>query len=276
MELTIGFSPCPNDTFIFDAMVHGKVDTEGLTFKFRLEDVETLNRLARQGELQLSKISYGALPLVLHNYQVLNAGGALGKGVGPLLVSKKPMMETEIDEATIVLPGQHTTAHLLFTLAYPNAKKKTFIPFDRIEEAVLSGVADCGVIIHENRFTYAAKGLVKLADLGEVWEAKTGQPIPLGGIIIHRSLGKEMAEKVNRVIRRSLEYAFSNYPELAPFVREHAQEMEESVMRQHIDLYVNEHSLDLGSGGKAAVWQLLMVSSTLFPEPSGGSFEVFI
>ena len=276
MELTIGFSPCPNDTFIFDAMVHGKVDTEGLTFKFRLEDVETLNRLARQGELQLSKISYGALPLVLHNYQVLNAGGALGKGVGPLLVSKKPMTETEIDEATIVLPGQHTTAHLLFTLAYPNAKKKTFIPFDRIEEAVLSGVADCGVIIHENRFTYAAKGLVKLADLGEVWEAKTGQPIPLGGIIIHRSLGKEMAEKVNRVIRRSLEYAFSNYPELAPFVREHAQEMEESVMRQHIDLYVNEHSLDLGSGGKAAVWQLLMVSSTLFPEPSGGSFEVFI
>ena len=276
MELTIGFSPCPNDTFIFDAMVHGKVDTEGLTFKYRLEDVETLNRLARQGELEVSKISYGALPLVLHNYQVLNAGGALGKGVGPLLVSKKPMTEDEINEASIVLPGQHTTAHLLFTLAYPNAKKKTFIPFDKIEDAVLNGVAECGVIIHENRFTYAAKGLVKLADLGEVWEQRTGQPIPLGGIIIHRSLGKELANKVDRVIKRSLEYAFKHYPELAPFVREHAQEMEESVMRQHIDLYVNEHSLDLGAGGKAAVWKLLMVSSTLFPEPTGGSFEVFI
>ena len=275
MELTLGFSPCPNDTFIFDAMVHQKVDTEGLSFQYRLEDVETLNRLTMSGQLDVSKISYGVLPLVLHNYHVLNSGGALGKGVGPLLVAKRNMTTDEVNNSLIVLPGKHTTAHLLFSLAYPDATQKAFIPFDRIQDAVLNGDAGCGVIIHENRFTYAAKGLVKLADLGQVWEERTKQPIPLGGIIIRRSLGKAVAEKVDRVIRRSLEYAFAQLPELPPFVKENAQEMDESVMRQHIDLYVNEHSLDLGAGGKAAIWQLLMVSSRLHPEPTAGSFEVF-
>jgi 1,4-dihydroxy-6-naphthoate synthase len=276
MKLTIGFSPCPNDTFIFDAMVHHKVDTEGLEFEYRLEDVETLNRLAMAGQLDISKISFGALPLVLHNYQVLNSGGALGKGVGPLLVAKREMTADQVNQSLVVLPGKHTTAHLLFSLAYPEAGEKAFIPFDRIEEEVLKGDAGCGVIIHENRFTYASRGLVKLADLGEVWEERTKQPIPLGGIIVRRSLGKGLAETVDRVIRRSLEYAFAHLPELPSFVKEHAQEMEESVMRQHIELYVNEHSLDLGAGGKAAVWQLLMVSSKLHPEPTAGSFEVFI
>ncbi len=276
MTLTIGFSPCPNDTFIFDALINNKVDTEGIVFDYRLEDVETLNRLARSGELDITKISYGVLPLVLRDYIVLNSGGALGKGVGPLLVSRKALSEEELSKSDVVLPGIHTTAHLLFTMAYPDVHHKRFIPFDKIEDAVLNGEADAGVIIHENRFTYASKGLFKISDLGAIWEEKMKQPIPLGGIIIRRSLGNDLAKKVDRIIRRSLEFAFAALPELPDFVRENAQEMDEAVMRQHIDLYVNDHSLDLGTGGKAAVWQLLMVSSRLHPEPASGSFEVFL
>lgn len=278
MKLSLCFSPCPNDTFIFDAMVHQKIDTEGLEFDVRLEDVETLNKLVLSGQPDISKISYGLLPLVLPDYRVLNAGSALGRGVGPLVIANEMLTDTdpELEEKTIVLPGMHTTAHMLFSLAFPYAKKKIFMPFHEIESAVINGVADAGVIIHENRFTYADKGLLKLADLGEIWEKNTGQPIPLGGIVMRRDLDHQLMEKTDRVIRRSLEYAFANYPELPAYVRDHAQEMDESVMRRHIDLYVNDFSLSLGSEGRAAVWKMLEIGTALHPEPIAGSFEVFI
>jgi 1,4-dihydroxy-6-naphthoate synthase len=278
MKLSLCFSPCPNDTFIFDAMVHQKIDTEGLDFEVRLEDVETLNKLVLSGQSDISKISYGLLPLVIPNYRVLNAGSALGRGVGPLLISKDPLPDgdTSLRDKTVVLPGQHTTAHMLFSLAFPEAKQKIFLPFHEIENAVINGMADTGVIIHENRFTYANKGLIKLADLGEIWEKNTGQPIPLGGIVMRRELNQELLEKTDRVIRRSLEYAFAHYPALPAYVTENAQEMDEQVMRQHIDLYVNDFSLSLGKEGRAAVWKMLEIGTSLHPEPVAGSYEVFI
>lgn len=256
MTLTFGFSPCPNDTFIFDALVNHKIETEGLDFDVRLEDVETLNQWALRGQLDVSKISYGVLPLVVDGYRLLDAGGALGKGVGPLLISKKQLSLTDIDTATIAVPGETTTAHLLFSLAFPAARNKKFMIFSAIEDAVLTGEVDCGVIIHENRFTYSRKGLSKLLDLGEFWEKETGAPIPLGGIIIRRDQ-TAVATRVNRLIRKSLEYAFAHYPALPDYVTTHAREMDETVMRQHIDLYVNNYSLTLGHDGENAIHTLL-------------------
>jgi 1,4-dihydroxy-6-naphthoate synthase len=253
MEFSLGFSPCPNDTFIFDALVNKKIDTEGIDFSVQLEDVQTLNRLAMQGRLDISKISYGVLPLVLEQYELLDAGGALGKGVGPLLISQKAGSLTEINSCRIAIPGEQTTAHLLFSLAFPEAQDKRFLVFSEIEDAVLSGAVDCGVIIHENRFTYQDRGLVKLMDLGEFWEKETGAPIPLGGIVIKRRLGDGLAQTIDGLIRKSLEYAFERYPELADYVKVHAQEMDERVMRQHIDLYVNNYSLSLGEDGRKAI-----------------------
>jgi len=257
MTLTLGFSPCPNDTFIFDALVNKKIDTEGLDFEVRLEDVETLNQWAMQGRLDASKISYGVLPLVTDKYHLLDAGGALGKGVGPLLIARQHIAAADIPHCTIAVPGQRTTAHLLFSLAYPQAKKKEFMIFSSIEEAVLSGKVDCGVIIHENRFTYQQKGLTRLADLGEFWEATTGAPIPLGGILLRKDHDPTLAQKLNGLIRKSLEYAFAHYPFLPDYVRQHSQEMDEQVMRQHIDLYVNNYSLSLGEDGRRALDTLM-------------------
>jgi 1,4-dihydroxy-6-naphthoate synthase len=257
MRFTLGFSPCPNDTFIFDALVNNKIDTEGLEFDVVLEDVQTLNQWAMQGKLDISKISYGVLPLVLHQYRLLEAGGALGKGVGPLLISREARPLQAVADSTIAIPGQQTTAHLLFSLAFPKAARKEFMVFSDIEDAVLSGRVDCGVIIHENRFTYQQKGLTKLMDLGEFWEKETGAPIPLGGIVFRKDLDPALSKKVNTLIRRSLEYAFANYPDLPDYVKEHAQEMDEHVMRQHIDLYVNNYSLELGGDGKKAIQTLL-------------------
>jgi 1,4-dihydroxy-6-naphthoate synthase len=257
MNLTLGFSPCPNDTFIFDALVNKKIDTEGFDFEVVLEDVETLNQWAIQGKLDVSKISYGVLPLVLERYELLDSGGALGKGVGPLLIAREPIPLSGINDRIIAIPGQRTTAHLLFSLAFPEAKNRHFTIFSGIEDAVLSGAVDCGVIIHENRFTYQKRGLVKLMDLGEFWEKETGTPIPLGGIVMKRDLEATVSQTVNRLIRKSLEYAFARYPQLPDYVRKHAQEMEEQVMRQHIDLYVNDFSLSLGVDGKKAVGVLL-------------------
>jgi 1,4-dihydroxy-6-naphthoate synthase len=274
MKFTLGFSPCPNDTFIFDALVNKKINTEGLDFQVVLEDVETLNQWAMQGKLDISKISYGVLPLVLDRYALLDAGGALGKGVGPLLIAREPIPLPEINDRSIAIPGQRTTAHLLFSLAFPEAKDRHFTIFSAIEDAVLSGKMDCGVIIHENRFTYQKRGLVKLLDLGEFWEKETGAPIPLGGIVLKRGQTEALSQQVNRLIRESLAYAFARYPQLPDYVREHAQEMDEQVMRQHIDLYVNNYSLSLGVDGKKAVEVLLetwgrlhgtRVSLTAFP-----------
>jgi 1,4-dihydroxy-6-naphthoate synthase len=260
MHFTLGFSPCPNDTFIFDALVNQKIDTEGMTFDVQLEDVQTLNEWAKSEKLNISKISYGVLPIVQQNYSLLNSGGALGKGVGPLLISMKPLDDLQsVNDMKIAVPGINTTAHLLFSMAFPNAKNKEFLVFYEIESAVLSGAVDAGVIIHENRFTYLDKGLVKLMDLGAYWEEKLDCPIPLGGIIMQNKFNQATQLKVESLIRRSVEYAFENYPMITDYVRCHAQEMSETVMRQHIDLYVNNFSIELGIEGRKAVDTLLDV-----------------
>ncbi|WP_037369180.1 1,4-dihydroxy-6-naphthoate synthase [Sediminibacterium sp. C3] len=257
MKFSLAFSPCPNDTFIFDALVNQKIDTEGIQFDVNLEDVQTLNEWAIAGKMDFSKISYGVWGKVKDNYSLLNSGGALGKGVGPLLIIKPAKLldysPEAINEMTIAIPGENTTANLLFSLAYPKAKKKVYKVFHEIENAVLSGEVDAGVIIHENRFTYQEKGLRKIIDLGNYWEQTKRLPIPLGGIIAKKTLDPEIVKTVDRLIRKSIEYAFSKYPAVSDYVVAHAQEMSEEVMRQHIDLYVNNYSLDLGEDGLAAV-----------------------
>ena len=253
MELTIGFSPCPNDTFIFDAMINGKIDTEGIIFVYKLEDVETLNQWAYDKVLDITKLSYNAFLHTVDNYSLLNAGSALGKGVGPILIAKEPIDLNNLSEKSIAIPGKNTTANLLLSLALPNAQNKQETIFSDIEEGVLNGQYDIGLIIHESRFTYEQKGLVKLIDLGDWWEEHSGAAIPLGGIVIKRSINPEIAAKVDRVIKRSLEYAWEQYPQLNPFITNNAQEMEEAVMKQHIELYVNEYSLDLGKEGSNTI-----------------------
>ena len=266
MKLTIGFSPCPNDTFIFDAIVNHKINCGDLQFEVFMEDVETLNQWALEGKLDITKLSYAVLPLVLDNYIVLNSGSALGNGVGPILISDLPNQKEgstqglfNIDEKTIAIPGAHTTANLLFSLAYPNAFNKVFMRYDEIENFVLSGKGP-GVIIHENRFTYEARGLHKIMDLGEHWENKTGQPIPLGGIVINRSVDLSVCMQVDQLIKKSIDYAFRyHYKELAVYVKNNAREMSEAIMRRHIDLYVNNYSVSLGETGRKAVKQLLNI-----------------
>lgn len=252
MQFSLAFSPCPNDTFIFDALVNNKIDTQGYSFTVHLEDVQTLNEWAIEGRMDFSKISYGVYSKVQSNYQLLNSGGALGKGVGPLLISK-PNVDPFNNTMRVAIPGENTTAHLLFSLAFPEAKNKVFTVFNEIEEAVISGKVDAGVIIHENRFTYQEKGLKLIMDLGTHWESTQHVPIPLGGIIAKKSIDPIIINQVDHLIKKSIEYAFANYPALAPFVKMHSQEMSEDVMRKHIDLYVNDFSLDLGIEGKRAV-----------------------
>lgn len=259
MKLTIGFSPCPNDTFIFDALINGKIDTGDLSFEPVFADVQTLNEWALQGKLDVSKISYGVLPLLLERYQVLESGGALGRGVGPLLISKTPLSLQEVNEGLIGIPGANTTAHMLFSLAYPQAKNKKFLVFSDLENAVLEGRVDAAVIIHENRFTYQQKGLVKIVDLGEYWEETTGNPIPLGGIVVKKEFSEELKTRLNDLIRASVQYSLERYPHITDYIKENAQEMDEAVMRQHIDLYVNDYSVSLGEQGKSAVDKLLSV-----------------
>lgn len=275
MKLTLGFSPCPNDTFIFDALVNKKIDTEGLEVEPVLEDVQTLNEWALQGRLDITKISYGVLPLIVKDYIVLNAGGALGKGVGPLFITRNDGEVKPVEEMTIAIPGEQTTAQMLFSLAYPQARKKKFLLFSEIEDAILNGQVDAGVIIHENRFTYQDKGLLKLADLGEYWETTTSNPIPLGGIVIKRSLDPVLQRRADSLIRRSLEYSFAHYPAVTDYVKQHAQEMSEAVMRQHIDLYVNNYSLDLGADGRSAVKKFLEIYGDLHQTSVNGA-ELFL
>ena len=261
MEISLGFSPCPNDTFIFDALVNKKIDTEGFDFLVQLEDVQTLNDWAIKGKLDVSKISYGVLPLLLDKYKLLTSGGALGKGVGPLLIARKEIddLKSAITSMQVAIPGKNTTAHLLFSMAFPLATNKTFMVFDQVEDAVLSGAVEAGVIIHENRFTYQNKGLVKLIDLGNYWQEQTNAPIPLGGIVIRKNMEHELCKRVDTLIKKSVAYAFKNYPTITDYVRQHAQEMNAEVMRKHIDLYVNDYSEDLGENGRKAVQQLMSV-----------------
>jgi 1,4-dihydroxy-6-naphthoate synthase len=271
MKLSIGFSPCPNDTFIFDALINKRIDTEGLEFDVELEDVETLNQQGFEGKLDITKLSYPAFFQNLDKYVLLNSGAALGKGVGPILISRNAEPQTSIPivigikHQTIALPGENTTANLLFSFAYPVANNKVFMRFDKIEDAVLSGKTDFGVIIHENRFTYQQKGLHKVTDLGEYWEEKMNSPIPLGGIAIKRSIDKAVSLQVYKLIRKSIEFAFTNYPLITEYVKQHSQEMDEEVMRQHIELYVNDFSIDLGNEGKKSIETLYKVAATQLP-----------
>lgn len=275
LKLTLGFSPCPNDTFIFDALVNNKISTAGLSFDVILEDVETLNQWAIQGKLDITKMSYGVLPLVMKNYFILNSGSALGRGVGPVLIRNEAIEIINMENQVIAIPGEHTTAHLLFSLACPNAKNKIFLRYNEIEDFVLSRKG-LGVIIHENRFTYQDKGLIKINDLGDYWERNTGNAIPLGGIAIRRSVPNDISFKIDALIKQSIEFAYKNhYDELTDYVKIHSQEMSEVVMRKHIDLYVNNYSADLGKEGKAAIKKLLEIFDEV-NNSNTSSNEVFL
>lgn len=251
--ISLGFSPCPNDTFIFDAMVHQKINTQGLLFDYILADVEELNLKAFTKTIEMTKISFNAFFSLAEDYVLLNSGAALGENNGPLLISKKPFTIDEIPSLKIAIPGKNTTANLLFTIAFPKATNKVEMLFSDIENAVLTGQVDAGLIIHENRFTYASRGLHKIVDLGEYWETLTGMPVPLGGIIIRRDLGEALIQKIDGVLKRSIEYAFANPQSAYNFIRQNAQEMEEEVMYKHIGLYVNDFTLELGDKGKQAI-----------------------
>ncbi len=267
MKLTLGFSPCPNDTFIFDALIHDKIDTEGLTFDVFFDDVETLNQKAMRGELDITKLSFHALAYVVNQYALLNAGSALGFGVGPLLICKKENVEkvksqlkTENCQLKVGIPGKYTTANFLLGIAYPQLREKKELVFSEIEGALLNEEIDLGLIIHENRFTYQDKGLVQIIDLGNYWEHLTNCAIPLGGIVVNRNLPLEIQHKINRVLRKSVEYAFANPKSCLAFIRQHAQEMDEAVMYKHIELYVNQYSIDLGEEGKKAIDTLFEIA----------------
>jgi 1,4-dihydroxy-6-naphthoate synthase len=261
MRLTLGFSPCPNDTFIFDAMVHGRIDTEGLEFDYFLTDVEELNRKAFTSDIDITKISYHAYTYVAKDYLILDSGSALGHRNGPLLISKRRIGISDLPKLKIAIPGKYTTANLLFSIAWPEVKNKTEFLFSNIEDALLNEEVDAGLIIHETRFTYYRRGLHKLADMGEYWETLTGLPIPLGAIVIKRDIPDEIAQKVNRIVRRSLEYAYKDSFASYDFVAENAKEMDSTVMNNHIKLFVNEYTLNLGSKGKEAIIELFRIAS---------------
>ncbi len=258
-QISLGFSSCPNDTFIFDALLHGKIDTEGLTFVPVIEDVESLNIKAKAAELDVTKLSYHAFAHLTHQYKLLNAGSALGFGVGPLLITKKyhsiDHSQLTIDHS-IAIPGELTTANFLLSLAIPEVKNKVPMLFSEIENALLNDEVDFGLIIHENRFTYQEKGLIKVIDLGEFWEKNYHSAIPLGGIVVNRNLDLDTQYKIDRVLRRSVEFAFANPKSSYDFVRQHSQEMSEEVMYKHIDLYVNKYSVNLGEEGRRAIYTL--------------------
>ena len=255
MTLTLGFSPCPNDCFMFDAMVHGRIDLEGLDFDVRMADIEALNSAAFAGAVDITKLSFHAYAYCADDYVLLDAGSALGRNCGPLLISRRPIAPEEVaaGDLRIAIPGKYTTANFLLSLAFPRATDKSECLFSDIEWGVLDGRFDAGLIIHENRFTFADRGLKKIIDLGEFWESETGAAIPLGGIVISRRLPADVRQRVNRVMRRSVEYAFANRDASLPFVRANAQAMSDEVMYKHIDLYVNEYSVDLGVDGRRAV-----------------------
>ena len=255
-ELTLGFSPCPNDTFIFEALINGRIDTEGLRFKPWIADVEELNRAAAAGELDVTKLSAAALSEASARYAVLDAGAALGRGCGPLLVARDAAVAGRLHAARVAIPGARTTAALLLRLYAPRALTEPVL-FSEIEDLVAAGKFEAGVLIHETRFTYQQKGLICLADLGEVWEQRTGMPIPLGVIAVNRSLDSATQQAVQRIVRRSVEFVWTDPEASLPYIRQHAQAMDDDVMRRHIELYVNEFTRSLGDEGRRAILQLL-------------------
>lgn len=273
MKLSLGFSPCPNDTFIFDALIHHKIDTEGLEFDVFFDDVETLNKKVFRGEPDICKLSYHAYAYAVENYVLLNAGSALGFGVGPLLITRNSHLDiqevrSQASQLSVAIPGKYTTANFLLGLAFPDLTNKVLSTFSDIENMVLQGEVDLGLIIHENRFTYKEKGLFKVIDLGEFWEERTACPIPLGGIVVNRRLEKDIQLRIDRVLRKSVEYAFENPESGLEFIKLHAQEMDEAVMYKHIELYVNKYSINLEEEGRKAIEMLFnqALSLKIIPE----------
>jgi len=252
-ELTLGYSPCPNDTFIFYGLIHGEIELPGVQIRERLEDVETLNQLALNGILDLTKISYHALGHLRQNYVLLRSGGALGRGCGPLVVAQTPLKMSELKGKTIAIPGRLTTANLLLQLYDEGFNKVEEMPFHEIMAAVTNGIVAAGVIIHESRFTYQEHGLTSILDLGQWWEEETGHPIPLGGILARRNLGTERIKSIDRALRASVTYALEHPQQPKDYIRQHAQELSENVIENHIKLYVNEFSVDLGEEGVQAI-----------------------
>ena len=254
MKLTLGFSPCPNDTFMFDAMINQKIDTEGLNFEVVLADVEQLNQWALEGKLDVTKLSFNAFTYCSNNYSLLDSGSALGRNCGPILIKKPSTILSE--KSRIAIPGKYTTANMLLKIAFPNFKNKEEILFTDIEQEVLNNTVDAGLIIHENRFTYQEKGLQKVIDLGEFWEGKTNLPIPLGGIVVKQDLHSHIKKKLERVLRTSVEYAITNPESSFDYVQSHAQEIDVEVVKAHINLYVNEFSISLGTEGRNAIKEI--------------------
>jgi 1,4-dihydroxy-6-naphthoate synthase len=256
MKLTLAFSPCPNDTFIFYALVNHKIDCGDLQFIVDYQDIENLNRKAFDGEYDISKISFFSYPKISDRYQILNSGGALGYRNGPLVISKRKIYPDELKEAVIAIPGKNTTANLLFSILFPEVNKKKEYLFSDIEEALLSDEVDAGLIIHETRFTFEDKGLNKIADLGELWEKRTQGPVPLGGIVIRREFNQDLKQRINQLIKESLLYAQKNTKECMPYVKKHSQNVNDDIILQHIMLYVNEFSVDFSEVGKKAIKNL--------------------
>ncbi|MBN1958851.1 MAG: 1,4-dihydroxy-6-naphthoate synthase [Desulfuromonadales bacterium] len=255
-KLSLGYSPCPNDTFIFYALVHDKVPCPGVSFQEQLDDVETLNQLALNGQLDLTKISYHALGHLRQHYVLLHSGGALGRGCGPLVVSAKATTMDQLRGRKIAIPGQLTTANLLLQLYGEGYDDLLILPFEKIMAAVKNGDAAAGVIIHESRFTYQQSGLTQVLDLGQWWEEDSGSPIPLGGILAKRELGSELINRVDSALRQSIHYAYAHPEEPRHYIREYAQELEDNVINSHIGLYVNDFSIDLGQEGITAITTL--------------------
>ncbi len=255
-HISLGFSPCPNDTFMFAALVNQWIDTEGISFEPMLDDIETLNHWAGEEKLDVTKMSFSRSLSLEKNYRLLDAGAALGHGCGPLVISRQQIPAEEIVNRHVVLPGEWTTAHWLFNLFYPETKNKTFLVFHEIENFLLNHPDAVGVIIHENRFTYGQKGLIKLRDLGEAWEQETGLPIPLGGIFTSSRIEKPLHDQISRLIRKSIQFAWAHPEQVMPYVRQYSQEMDDRIMQEHIRLYVNDYSLDLGETGKKAIHEM--------------------
>jgi len=253
--ISLGYSPCPNDTYIFYGLVHNKI--EGAPqFKEVLEDIETLNTMATNNQLDMTKISFHALGHLRDRYCLLHSGGALGRGCGPMVIAREPIAPEDLKHKKIAIPGKLTTAALLLRLFNPQIQNLVLLPFHEIMSATQKGEVDAGLIIHESRFTYPNYGLHKVIDLGQWWESATGHPIPLGGILARRDLGTETIQNIDRSLRASVEFAHNNPNAIKDYIRQHAQEMDEHVMQQHIDLYVNDYTLNYMADGEAAITDL--------------------
>ncbi|MFW5851398.1 MAG: 1,4-dihydroxy-6-naphthoate synthase [Bacteroidota bacterium] len=251
--ISLGISPCPNDTFIFDALIHHKIDTKGITFDTHIADVEVLNNMAQKGQLDCTKVSFYAFSKIYLLYSILDSGSALGFSNGPLFICKKNTASSLTTNSIIALPGEHTTAHLLFSIAFPEYTNKTYMLFSDIEQAIETGTVDAGVIIHEHRFTYAERGFEAICDIGNYWEQLTRTPIPLGAIAIHKRVPLSTAQTVNTLIRESIEYARAHPESAMPFIQKHAQDISPEIISKHINLFVNDFSIHLQKSGKQAI-----------------------